>query len=160
MPARKAPAPKPSKAKFGIRIREIMTRDIVTIHPKASLQEAAVAMGEHCVGMLPVCEGERICGLLTDRDITVRATAAGLNPARARVRDVMTPQVYFCYDFEDLQEAVDSFAKKQIRRLLVLDRAKKLVGVLSIGDLAVDTGNQLLAGEVLKRISEPERLVS
>lgn len=151
---------KPAKAhpKLGIKIEEIMTRDVVTIEPGASVREAACVMSERDVGLLPVCKGNRVLGLLTDRDITVRAIAQGLDPRKTEVRDIMTADIYFCYHNEDVQEAVESFEKKQIRRLIILNRKKLLVGILSIGDLAVDTGNNNLAGEVLKRISEPEPL--
>ena len=147
-----------SQSKLGMKIKEIMTRDVVTIHPDATVDEAAQQMSRHDVGMLPVYDGEQMVGLFTDRDITIRVVGEGRNPKKTRVRDIMTPEIIYCYDHEDVKEAVDSFGKMQIRRLPVLNRKKQLVGVLSIGDLAVDTGNQLLAGQVLKRVSQPERL--
>jgi CBS domain-containing protein len=144
--------------KLGMKIKDIMTRNLATIPAQASVQAAAEKMSERDVGMLPVCQGERVIGLLTDRDITVRAIAEGRNPARTRVTDIMTTEYFYCFDHEDVREAVETFEKVQIRRLPIFNRRKKLVGVLSIGDLAVDTGNKLLAGEVLKKVSEPERL--
>ena len=141
-----------------MKIKEIMTRDVVTIHPDATVDEAAQQMSQHDVGMLPVYDGEQMVGLFTDRDITIRVVGEGRDPKQTRVRDIMTPEIIYCYDHEDVKEAVDSFGKMQIRRLPVLNRKKQLVGVLSIGDLAVDTGNQLLAGQVLKKVSQPERL--
>ena len=151
---------KPAKAhpRLGIKIQEIMTRDVVTIRPGASVREAARTMSERDVGLLPVCKGGRVLGLLTDRDITVRAIAEGLDPRKTEVQEIMTTDVYFCYGHEDVQDAVESFEKKQIRRLIILNRKKALMGVLSIGDLAVDSGDNNLAGEVLKRVSEPEPL--
>ena len=147
----------PAESKTGMRIKEIMTREVVSIAPNASVREAAQRMAESDVGMLPVCDGERIAGLLTDRDIATRAVAEGRDPATTRVSDIMTTEVFFCFDYEDVQDAVLSFEEKQIRRLLILNRKKRLVGVLSIGDVAVDTGNNKLAGEVLQKVSQPER---
>jgi len=146
------------QAKLGIQIKEIMTRDVATIHPQASVQEAARKMTERDVGMLPICDGDRVVGLLTDRDITIRAIAEGRNPTRTKVSEIMTAEFFYCFDHEDVQTAVESFEQKQIRRLPVFNRKKQLVGVLSIGDFAVDIGNKLLAGEVLKKVSEPARL--
>ena len=143
--------------KLGMKISEIMTRDIATVLIGTSVADAARIMSERDVGMLPVMDAERVQGLVTDRDITIRAVAGGLECQAARVEDVMTTEVFYCYDDEDLEEAVECFEVKQIRRLLVFDRQDKLGGVLSIGDLAVDTGNKNLAGEVLMRVSEPLR---
>ena len=150
---------KPSRPspKLGIRIRDIMTRDVATIGPDATVAEAAAQMRDRDVGMLPVCDGDRLLGLFTDRDLTVRAIAGGLNPARTKVREIMTRELFFCYDHEDVREAVLSFEEKQIRRLPIVNRQKRLVGVLSIGDLAVDVGDRDLVGEVLQKISAPER---
>ena len=141
-----------------MKIKEIMTREVVTIHPDATVDEAAQQMSLHDVGMLPVFEGGQMLGVFTDRDITIRVVGEGRDPRKTRVRDIMTAEIVYCYDHEDVQEAVDSFGKMQIRRLPVLNRKKQLVGVLSIGDLAVDAGNKMLAGEVLRKVSEPERL--
>ena len=134
-----------SAPKLGIRIRDIMTRDVATIGPDATVAQAAAQMRDRDVGMLPVCDGDRLLGLFTDRDVTVRAVAGGRNPARVKVREIMTTELFFCFDHEDVQEAVASFEQKQIRRLPILNRKKQLVGVLSIGDLAVDLGNRDLA---------------
>jgi CBS domain-containing protein len=144
---------------LGMQIREIMTRDVVTIHPEASLTEAAQRMNERDVGMLPVCEDNQVIGIVTDRDITIRAIAEGLDPNETQVREIMTPEVVYCIETEDVQDAVESMENRQIRRIVVLTHTQHLVGVLSIGDVAVDTGNQQLAGEVLQKVSEPEKVV-
>ena len=141
-----------------MQIQEIMTRDVVTIHPEASVTEAARRMSERDVGMLPVCEGNEVIGVVTDRDITVRAIADGLDPNEIPVREIMTPEVVYCFETEDVQEAVQSMEKRQIRRIVILTHTQDLAGVLSIGDVAVDTGNQKLAGEVLQKVSEPEKV--
>jgi CBS domain-containing protein len=115
-------------------------------------------MSRHDVGMLPVFEGGQMLGVFTDRDITIRVVSEGRDPRKTRVRDIMTPEIIYCYDHEDVNEAVKSFEKMQIRRVPVLNRKKQLVGVLSLGDLAVDSGDKMLVGHVLKKVSEPERL--
>jgi CBS domain-containing protein len=145
-------------AKLGMKIREIMTQVVAAVPPDATVQSAARLMLERDVGMVPVCEGARVVGVLTDRDITVRAVACGRSTRKTLVRDLMTPMVVFCYDDEDVADAVASMEERQIRRVLVLNRKKQLVGVLSIGDLALDTGDRTLAGELLQRVSEPEPL--
>ena len=105
--------------------------------------------------MLPVCDGDRLVGVITDRDITVRGVAQGCDPKTARVQEVMTPEVIYCFDDEDVKEAAKKMEEKQVRRLPVLNREKRLVGIVSLGDLAVRTGKEELAGEVLERVSKP-----
>jgi CBS domain-containing protein len=136
-------------------LKEIMTRDVEVIHPNATLEEAAGKMDALNVGPLPVCDGDRLIGVLTDRDITVRSTAAGEDPKSTRVRDVMTGEVVYCFEDQDVHEAARLMDEKQIRRLVILNRAKKLVGIVSLGDLAVETGDDRLSGDVLEGVSTP-----
>ena len=107
------------------------------------------------VGMLPICDNDRLIGSVTDRDITIRATACGANPNSTLVRDVMTKDIVYCYEDEDVEEAADQMEKRQIRRLPVLNRDKRLVGIVSLGDIALRTHREKLAGKVLERVSEP-----
>lgn len=107
------------------------------------------------VGMLPVCTGDQLVGMLTDRDITVRATAQGRDPKTTKVHEVMTPEVLYVFEDDDVSEAAQVMTAQQIRRLVVLDQAKKLVGIVSLGDLAVHTGDTQQAGETLEGVSEP-----
>jgi CBS domain-containing protein len=93
--------------------------------------------------------------MLTDRDITVRATAEGCDPKTTKVEDVLTPDVIYCFEDQDVQEAARLMKENQIRRLVVLNRDKRLVGIISLGDLAVETGDEQLTGETLERVSEP-----
>jgi CBS domain-containing protein len=136
-------------------LKEVMTRDVQVIHPNASLEEAASRMDELNVGPLPVCDGRRLVGMLTDRDIVVRATSIGSDPKSTRVRDVMSAGVVYCFEDEDVRVAARRMEQEQIRRLLILDRDKNLVGIVSLGDLAVETGDDRLSGEVLEEISAP-----
>ena len=140
-----------------MQINEIMTRNVEVISPHTTLKEAALKMRELDVGSLPVCDGERLKGMLTDRDITIRATAEGQNPDSTQARDVMTAAIYYCYEDQDVAEAAQVMEEKQIRRLPIVSRDKKLVGIVSLGDLAVDTGKQRLAGEALTEISRPAK---
>jgi CBS domain-containing protein len=123
-----------------MQLKEIMTPGVEDISPEATLREAAEKMRHLDIGPLPVCDGDRLVGLLTDRDITVRAVAEGRDPATTRVREVMTPEVVYGYDNQDSRDAARLMEQYQIRRLPVLNHAKRLVGMVSLGDLAVHPG--------------------
>ncbi|HWH71818.1 MAG TPA: CBS domain-containing protein [Candidatus Sulfotelmatobacter sp.] len=116
--------------------------------------EAAQKMKHLDVGVLPVCDGERLVGMITDRDITIRGIAEGCNPHLARVQQIMTRQISYCGEDQDVQEVAQLMEQKQIRRIPVLDRNKQLVGIVSLGDLGVRTHDEPLAGKVLERVSE------
>jgi CBS domain-containing protein len=138
-----------------MQLKDVVTRDVEVVHSSATVEEAAEKMEALNVGPLPVCDGDRLVGMITDRDITVRATAAGADPKTASVRDVMTPDVVYCFEDQDVMEAARIMQEKQIRRLAVLNRDKRLVGIVSLGDLAVEMGDEKRAGDVLERVSEP-----
>jgi CBS domain-containing protein len=135
-----------------MQLKEVMTRAVETIQPNTGLRQAAKTMKEMDVGVLPVCDGDRLVGLVTDRDLTVRGLAEG---SASSVADVMTPEVTFCFEDQDVTEAANLMEEHQIGRIPVLSREKRLVGIVSLGDLAVSTGDQALAGEVLERVSQP-----
>src|SRR6478672_7066159 len=136
-------------------IQDIMTRHVTEVPPGASLREAAEKMRSLDVGILPVCDGRQLVGILTDRDIAMRAVAEGRDPQRTKVSDAMTPEVLFCYADEDVVEAAKLMEQRQVRRLLVLDRNHHAVGIVSLGDLAVRSHDDRRSGEVLERVSEP-----
>lgn len=138
-----------------MKVNEIITHDPEVIRPETALIEAAQKMKSMDIGMLPVCDGDRLVGVITDRDIAVRGVAQGYDPKTARVQEIMTPEVIYCFDDEDVKEAAKKMEEKQVRRLPVLNREKRLVGIVSLGDLAVRTIKEKLAGEVLERVSEP-----
>jgi CBS domain-containing protein len=140
-----------------MRVSEVMTRGVECIYPDASLQEAAAKMKSLDIGPLPVCDNDRLVGMVTDRDITVRATAEGDDPTEIRVRDIMTPEVFYCFEDDLVDDAARTMEDKQVRRLLVLNRDKQLVGIVSLGDLAVETGDEELVGTTLEAVSEPNR---
>jgi len=137
------------------QIQEIMTREVEVVHPEATLWEAAQKMAGLDVGPLPVCKGDELVGMLTDRDITVRATAEGRDPKTTKVYEVMTPEVVFAYEDEGVDDAAELMTEHQIRRLVVLNRSKHLVGIVSLGDLAVHSGDVQQAGKTLEGVSDP-----
>ena len=138
-----------------MQLKEIMTLDVTVIRPDLPLQTAAETMKTLDVGLLPVCDGDQLVGMLTDRDITVRAVAEGRDASKTPVRDVMTPEIIYCFEDQEVREAAELMEEWQIRRLPILNRDKQLVGIVSLGDLAVYTGDEQLAGQTLEGVSEP-----
>lgn len=122
------------------------------ISPDATLVEAAEDMQSLDVGILPICENGQVVGMVTDRDITVRAVAEGRNPQTAKVRDVMSSKIIYCFDDQDIADAAEMMERSQIRRLPILDHDKRLVGIVSIGDLAVRAHQAELAGRTLAAV--------
>ncbi len=116
-------------------VKEAMSRDVRTVTPEQNIQEAAKIMLEIDVGALPVGENDKLVGMITDRDIAVRGVAAG-KPPSAHVRDVMSKEVKYCFEDEDTAHVAGTMGGQQIRRLPVVDRNKRLVGMLSLADLA------------------------
>jgi CBS domain-containing protein len=106
---------------------------------------------------LPVCDGDALCGVITDRDITVRATAAGHSPETCKVADIMTDQVDYVFEDDDVLTAAEKMRERQIRRLPVIDRSKRLVGFLSLGDLATKVEDRQAASATLEKVSSPSR---
>lgn len=137
-------------------VKSVMTPNAEVIRPDAPLQEAAAKMADLDVGAIPVCDGDRLLGMLTDRDIAVRAVARGADPTTTKVRDVMTTALHYVFDDEPIQHAVETMQRRRIRRLPVLDRNKRLVGIVALADLAVDA-KLVDAGAVLHSVSEPAR---
>ena len=136
------------------QVAEVMTRGVRTMSPTDSLMFAARAMEELDVGVIPVCEGDRVVGMVTDRDITIRGVAHGCPIDSTPLRDVMSADVQCVYEDQSLEEVSEQMQDAQIRRLPVLDRRDHLVGILSLGDVAT-RGSVDEAGEALSEISEP-----
>lgn len=137
-----------------MRIGDLMTRNVATVRPDSSVSEAAKLMSQHNVGSIPVCEGNRIVGILTDRDITLRNVAAGANPDQTKVRDIMSTDLVTGNPQMDIHEAAHIMAQRQIRRLPVVENGN-LVGIVAIGDIAVEPKFGDEAGEALSNISKP-----
>jgi len=136
-----------------MEIREVMSRDVQVVGPDDPIRQAAAKMKEIDAGALPVAEGDKLVGMLTDRDIAVRAVAEGKGPD-AKVRDVMTPEVQYVFDHEDVADVAENMADLQVRRLLVVSREKRLVGIVSLGDLATE-GSVPKSARALHGISQP-----
>src|SRR6516164_5600484 len=119
-----------------MKVSDIMTRDVRLASPSQKLREVAAEMEKYDIGVLPVGENDRLVGMITDRDITVRGTSHGLGPD-APVRDVMSSDVRYCFESDDLDEIAQNMADEQIRRLPVLNVDKRLVGIISLSDLAL-----------------------
>jgi CBS domain-containing protein len=138
-------------------ISEVMTREVEVVRPDATLQEAAQKMKAIDVGSLPVCDGRKLQGMLTDRDVAIRGVAEGRHPGETRVRDVMTADIVYGRTGQDIKEIAEMMAAHQIRRLPIVNDNHELVGIVSLGDLAVDVGNDKLSGDVLSDVSTPSR---
>jgi len=138
-----------------MELRDIMTRNVEVVNGNASLKEAAAKMKKLDVGLIPVCDGDRLKGLLTDRDITIRATANGRDPSKTKVNEVMSTDIAYCLEDQAVDEAVILMEARQIRRLPILNQDKQLVGIVSLADIAVHVGDRDLTGETLEEISEP-----
>jgi CBS domain-containing protein len=136
-------------------VRDVMTLRAETIGPDETLEAAARAMRQRDVGALVVCADDDVVGILTDRDIVVRSVAEGRSPAEADVRSAMTPQMIDCFEDDELERAAARMAGRAVRRLAVLDGSRKLVGVLSVDDIALHS--PALAGEIVEHIRAPER---
>jgi len=139
-----------------MRVKDVMTQGVECVRPTESIARAARRMRELNVGSLPVCgDHNKLVGMITDRDITVRATANACEPTSTCVCDAMTPDVCFCFDDDEDAGAAHLMEEHQIRRLVVLDRNKRLVGIVSLGDLVVRGSDEWISAEALERVSEP-----
>jgi len=141
------------KMEASMKVSEAMTTDVQIASPSQTIQQAARMMAEIDAGVLPVGDNDRLVGMITDRDIAIRAVAEGKGPD-ARVGEVMTREIRYCFDDEDIDQVRQNLADQQIRRIPVVDRDKRLVGILSLGDLAL-AGIGARIGETLADISRP-----
>ena len=135
------------------KVRNRMSHDVQMVAPDQTIREAARAMAEFGIGALPVADGDRLVGMITDRDIAVRAVAKDRGP-ETMVREVMTEDVKYCFEYEDLELVARNMGDQQVRRLPVLDQDKRLVGILSLGDVVAGAGAQP-AGDALAGVSRP-----
>lgn len=119
------------------------------------MAEVARLMSENDIGMLPVCDQDRLIGTVTDRDLVIRGVAQGADPNQTSVRDVMTGEVVCCFENQSIDEVCRVMGEKQIRRIPIVDQQKRLVGIVALGDVVVRTGSELRAGETLEKVSEP-----
>lgn len=137
-----------------MKIQDVMTNEVSYVAPDTSILEIARKMRDADIGATPVVENERLAGMVTDRDIVVRVIAEGGDVRTKTARDAMSPGILYCYADDTVEAVLDNMGDQQIRRLPVVDRDKRLVGVVSLGDLAM-SGKRKAAGEALQEISEP-----
>lgn len=137
-----------------MQVRDVMTRNFTSIERQAAIRNAAEKMRELDIGMLPVDEGGEIIGAVTDRDITVRATAQGADPNTTTVGEIMSNEVYACYEDNDLEEAARIMADHQIHRVMVTNDSGEFVGMLALADLARNPETERLTAAILEEVSQ------
>jgi CBS domain-containing protein len=135
-----------------MKVSKCMTRDVELVSPTQTIRDAAQMMAELDAGALPVQQDDRLVGMITDRDIAVRAVAQGKSP-ETPVRDVMSPELLYCFDDQEIEDVSRNMGEVKVRRLPVVNRDKRLVGIISIGDLALKE-EQTLTGSTIARISK------
>jgi len=136
-----------------MQVKEAMSSDVKIADPNQTIRDAAKMMADIDAGSLPVGENDRLVGMITDRDIAIRAVAAG-KPPSTKIREIMTTEVKYCFEEDDLDDVAENMADIKVRRLPVLNQEKRLVGIVSLGDLALTDGPEN-AGSALCGISEP-----
>ena len=136
-----------------MQVKDVMSAIVRTIPLDATVRQAAEIMSDADIGALPVQDGDRLAGMITDRDITIRAVGTGKGP-EAKVRDVMSAEVLYCFDDDEIDDVSDNLSDLQVRRLPVLNREKRLVGIVSLADLA-NNADTATAGEALEGITRP-----
>jgi CBS domain-containing protein len=141
-----------------MQLKDVMTRNVEDIRPQSTLQDAAAKMRQLDVGSLPVCQDDKLVGIITDRDIAIRCVAEGRSPKNTRVADVMSLRPAFCYEDEDISVAADLMEQRQIRRLPVFDSQQRLCGIIALADIALRTGDEGLTNEVLQEVSAPPQM--
>lgn len=139
------------------QVSQIMTRGVRTLAPTETVMKAAQAMQELDVGVIPVCDGRKLVGMVTDRDIVLRGVAKGCLVDKAQLSEVMSTDTQWCFEDQSLEEVSDKMRDAQIRRVPVVDHDKQLVGMLSLGDIATRTHTEEETGETLEEISKRRR---
>jgi CBS domain-containing protein len=136
-----------------MQLKDVMTTKVQLTDPGAKLKDAAALMREGDFGLLPVGANDRLVGTITDRDITIRAVAEGRDPNTTTVADVMSEGIRYCFEDQDIEEAAQLMSEAQVRRLPVLNRDKRLVGIVALADLATESGASRSAGAALSGVS-------
>jgi CBS domain-containing protein len=138
-----------------MNIQDLMTKDVEVIDPGTSIRDVAVRMRDEDIGALPVGENDRLIGMVTDRDIVARGVASDRSPSECTVRDVMSEGVYYCFEDDDAHVAGDVMAEHKVRRLPVLNRDKRLVGIVALADLARGGAVESALREVSESMPDP-----
>lgn len=136
-----------------MQVKDVMSHKPEFLAPTATLTEAAKKMYDHDYGFIPVGENDRLIGAVTDRDIAIRAVAVGKDPQKTAVRDAMSAGIQFCFETDDLATAAKRMQAQQIRRLVVLNKDKRMVGIISLGDIATKCKDPKLCSELADAVS-------
>ncbi len=139
-----------------LQMKNVMTLNPQCVSPTTTLSDAADIMAKMDCGFLPVCDNDRLVGTITDRDIVIRAVNEGKDPKSTLVKDAMSDKVVYCFEEDEIDFAIHKMKAKQIRRILVLNKDKRLTGVVSLGDIAIKTNDKELIGDLTETVSEPE----
>jgi CBS domain-containing protein len=137
-----------------MRVRDIMTKNPFIIPEETSVEDAARIMRDQNIGLVPIGDKENVVGVITDRDIATRVTAESKDAKHTPVREVMTPNSAYCFEDQDVEDACFMMEEKHVRRLLVFDRARDLLGILSLDDVAVRTRKEKLVGYALSKLAK------
>ncbi|HYR41778.1 MAG TPA: CBS domain-containing protein [Terriglobia bacterium] len=135
-----------------MKVREIMTTNVECVAPDTGVLELAGKMKTLDIGFIPICENDRLAGTVTDRDIVIRGIAGGKNISTSKANDIMTKDIFWCFDDEDVKDVARRMSEKEVRRMLILNREKRLVGVVSIGDISRVEEKE--SGKALKNITD------
>jgi CBS domain-containing protein len=138
-----------------MQIKECMTEAVSFVDPNTQIPQVARKMRDEDIGALPVVENDRLVGMVTDRDVVVRIVAAGEDVRTSIAREAMSPKILYCFDDQTVEEVLENMGQNQVRRLPVVNRDKRLVGVVSLGDLSKAAKKKAKAGEALEEISQP-----
>jgi CBS domain-containing protein len=136
-----------------MKVKDVMTPDCIYVSPDTTISEAAEIMKDQDIGFIPIAENDKLIGMVTDRDIVIRAVAKKASP-ETDVKSIMSPHTYYCFDDQDAEEACANMADIKVRRLPVVNRDKRLVGVVSLGDIAQDV-NKVEVGQTMQSITDP-----
>jgi CBS domain-containing protein len=136
-----------------MKVKDVMSRNCTFITPQTTLNEAARIMADQDIGFVPVAEADRMIGMVTDRDIVIRGVAKGADPG-SPVSEVMTSKTYYCFDDDSAEDVCANMAEIKVRRLPVVNRDKRLIGVVSLGDLSQDV-NKIKVGQTMQSITDP-----
>jgi CBS domain-containing protein len=137
------------------QIKDVMTHDVVTLAPTSKVTQAAEAMKSLNVGAIPICDGGRLLGMVTDRDLVVRVIAEHRNPETETINNIMTTDVDYCYEDQTVEEAAHVMEDRQVRRMPIVNHDKELVGIVSLGDVAVKGVDKSTTADALEQISQP-----
>jgi CBS domain-containing protein len=137
-----------------MQVKDVMTTDVELASPTQTIRQAALLMGKNDCGALPVADKDSLVGMITDRDIAIRAIAAGKGP-RTQVREIMSAEVLYCFEDQDLEEVCRNISDIKVRRLPVMNREKRLVGILSLADMARKGNGSDHTADALRAVSQP-----